>query len=132
VKLDLTLVALVLNMVATLYAIMSSRKKTSETDELTLTARIARAKVVNDEMAEIAKRSCASAFIEQGPKIKDLAREVFVDQMTVMMNQRWSPLAKMSEEISELRSAMEELRQTIADQPRQIKDMLIEIRNDRS
>lgn len=115
-----------------LFSIYSGRKRNSTEDELSLTARIARAKVVNDEMAEIARRSCATAFIEQGPKIKDLAREVFVDQMTVMMNQKWSPLAKMSDEISELRGTMEELRQTIADQPRQIREMLIAIRGDRS
>jgi len=59
-------------------------RRTSQDDELSLTARIARAKVVEGEMERVSTAVLRND--DSRALVKNVAREVFMDEMTLMFN----------------------------------------------
>lgn len=132
-KLDLGIVAILISLAGTLASIFFARKKTSQEDELSLTQRIARNKIVANEMEEIAARSCEKSFVGRSPWVKELAREVFRDQLMLAVNERHLVDGRvfdefrgnLGEHLANLSRAIEEMRKSLDAQPEQITKLLI-------
>ena len=81
------IICMCLTALVALVSLRISLKKNGVDDEATLTERIARSRHNEEAVRKIAEATCAASFQGRGPWVKELAREVFNEQLQTIQNQ---------------------------------------------